>query len=360
LQPVFQRGILNLKRAPWAALPLIRVSAGIRCAYRAPVAENPYYRGLALPAPALGCTFCGAGSTQPPPIRDALAFAVRHVEAACRQRYAAGTELRFELLGHALWQRLEVLISALVRRGVRDAELSFMPRIDELLRSRSAVERCLPLMAERGLAMRIYSLGVENFSPAENLRLNKGITAAQVHEVTAFITAMTARWPGQFRFSVGELSMILFTPWTTLEDLRINLDNISRCPLICTPHALGQRLQIFPDRPIARLAAQDGLLVKDPRSPFYNSGCIVSFDQTELPWRFLHPEVAPLCRLGLELSLVHTGAPGAAPQIRTIAASLSDFTTARSDPLALFRRAVDTIARHPKTASLADLLRRLC
>ena len=55
-----------------------------------------------------------------------------------------------------------------------------MPRIDEILDAREAIRRCLPLLAKNGLALRFYGTGVENFSADENMRMNKGITAAQV------------------------------------------------------------------------------------------------------------------------------------------------------------------------------------
>ena len=166
---------------------------------------------------------------------------------------------------------------------------------------------------------------------------------------------MTARWPAQFRFPFGEFSMILFTPWTTLQDLRINLDNIARFPLVCGPPTLSRRLQIFPGRPIERLARKDGLVVKALRSPFYNSGCIVSSDQAEVPWRFRHREIGLLCRLGQVLSLVHDGRPAEDPDSRIMTAALAASPDTPREPMALFRRAVDAVARNPKIGSLAEL-----
>lgn len=331
LQPLFHSRVLNGARAPWAGRPLIRIPAGPRCAYRSSLARNRFYRRLTLPTPFVGCAFCGAQNPKDKePPWDPIILAVKLAVAAMQRRSPSGGERRFDLIGHALWQRLDELITALVQNGVKGAELSFMPRIDELLRARPLIERCLPLLAENRLALRVWSLGVENFSPAENLRLNKGITAEQVHEAASFITAMTARWPDQFRFPPKGLSMILFTPWTSLEDLRINLDGIARCPLLDGPVILGQRLQIFPGLPIARLAEADGLLIKKTKRPFYNAGCITSFGQEELPWRFRHPEVGALWRLGSALSARYRAAP-------------SD----EREPMSVFRRTLETIARRP-------------
>jgi hypothetical protein len=360
LAPSFARRVLN--RAPWAARPLIRVVAGTRCSYRSRVAENRAYRRLGLPMPAMGCAFCQAGAIPVESyVKDEVAFAARAVAAAVGARARAGVETRFEFIGSALWRRCDELIAALVRLGVRGAELGFMPRIDELLEKKAALARLLPQMAGPGLALRLYGMGVENFSPAENLRLNKGITAEQVRQAADFIVRATARWPDQFRYPYKHLSMILFTPWTTLRDLRLNVAGIGRCPLIHHAAALRGRLQLFPGRPITRLAEKDGLLTRKSGERFYNSGCITRADKSEIPWRFAHPEVGVLWQLARRLSIDRPGRsvdglPAEEPEARAVAALLTSPPGLPPDPLPLFRRALAVVARRPRITSLAELL----
>lgn len=356
LEPDFRREVLN--PAPWAADPLIRVVVGARCAYRTRVRDNPFYRGLEPAAATMSCAFCGTPA-QGDPVRDGAAFAARQVAAACRQRARPGVEMRFELIGARLWGRLEGFLAELVRGGVKGAELSFMPRVDEILDAREAIRRSLPLLAGNGLALRLYGTGVENFSPDENMRLNKGITAAQVHEAAAFIAETSARWPANFRFPVGTLGMILFTPWTTLEDVRVNVENIERCPLILARAVIGSRLQLFSGREVTRLAEKDGLIVKKTDADFYNSGCIISADQSEIPWRFAHPQVAALCELGRELYLHYFSGPRAEPRAREIADLVAREAALSPLPLAPFRRALEALARDPGIATLPQLLESL-
>lgn len=230
-----------------------------------------------------------------------------------------------------------------------------MPRLDEILAAREAISRCLPLLAENSLALRLYGAGVENFSPDENRRLNKGITAAQVHEAAAFIAETSARRPGQFRFQAGNLGMILFTPWTTLEDVRVNVENIERCPLILARAAIGTRLQLFQGRDVTRLAEKDGLIVKKPGAEFFNSGCITNADQSEIPWRFAHPQAAVLCELGRELSLHYFGEQRDTPRARTIAA-LAARESSSPSPLAPFRRGLEALRADPRIETLPELL----
>jgi hypothetical protein len=355
IRPDYRRALLN--RAPWADNPVVEVIGGHRCSYHAPVAANPFYRGLPLPA-AMGCSFClmPAPKGSRPRIADPSAFAVRQIAALSRRRTAAGAEKRVNMCGFELWRGLEPLVRALVRAGVRGMELDFMPRLDELLASRAAVERVLPLLAENGIALRVNGLGVENFSPEENARLHKGISAAQVHEATAFLLACARRWPGHFRLPFGGLGMILFTPWTTLGDLRINLDNIERCPLIDRPFALGRRLMLFPGAPVAALAERDGLIAGSGEGIFYNAGCKIDADRDEIPWRFAHPEIGVLWDLARRISSDRFNIPDDDPVKRAADAFIPKTSSVPFDPLPLFREAVDAVERRPGVGSALDLL----
>ncbi len=355
IRPSYRRKLLN--KAPWAANPVIEVIGGHRCSYHAPVAGNPFYRGLGLPS-SMGCAFCQMPDMKTARwgVKDATAFAARQIAALSRQRRAAGGEARLSLCGFELWRRLEELALALVRDGVRGVELNFMPRLDEVLAARGAIERVLPLLAGNGISLRINGLGVENFSPDENMRLHKGITAEQVHEASAFLISCSERWPGTFRLPFGGLGMILFTPWTTLKDLRVNLDNIERCPLIDRPFALSRRLMLFPGAPVTKLAERDGLLAKSGDGVFYNAGCKTDADKNDLPWRFARPEVAVLWSLARRISSDRYNIPDEDPVKRAVEPLFSRPSAAPFDPLPLFRRAVDAVERRPETGSALELL----
>ena len=360
LEPVFRRKRLN--RAPWLTPPFIRVLAGTYCAYLTKTADNPFYRELASAPAQMSCSFCESGPGRRKgraAAEDAVAFATRQITAACGERLEEDGELRFEVSGSDLWRRLEDFVELLVWKGVSSAELLFMPRVDDLLAARAAIERCLPLLAGRKLAMRVYGMSVENFSAAENLRLNKGITAAQVHEAAAFMLRTNQAWPEQFRLSPGGLSMILFTPWTTLTDLRLNLDHIERCPLIDPAFALSRKLQLFPGRPVTLLAENDGLVINDRDKHFYNAGCMTRAGQDDLPWRFRHPEVGVLWRLSRRLSCDRRRMPEGDAESKAVAAFLERAGQGASKPLAVFRMAVEAAAVHPETDSVCGLLERM-
>jgi hypothetical protein len=356
IRPSYRRKLLN--KAPWAANPTIEVIGGHRCSYRAPVAGNPFYRDLGLPSASMGCSFCQMPDmkTSRRAIADPAAFAVRQIAALSRQRPEAAGEKRLNLCGFELWRRFEELVRALVGEGVRGVELNFMPRLDEVLAARGTIERVLPLLAGSGISLRINGLGVENFSPDENARLHKGITAEQVHQASAFLIACSERWPGTFRLPFGGLGMILFTPWTTLADLRVNLDHIERCPLIDQPFALSRRLMLFPGAPVTALAERDGLIAKEGEGLFYNAGCKTDADRDEIPWRFARPEIGILWSLARRISSDRFNIPDDDPEKRAAAAFIDKASSAPFDPLPLFRRAVDAVELRPETGSALELL----
>lgn len=357
LEPVYRRERLNA--ASWLTPPFVRVLAGTYCSYLTKTADNPHYKGIAGVPPAMSCAFCDSGpggKAGAPPAKDAAAFAARQILAACAERGASPEALRFEVSGSDLWGRLEEFLSALVDGGAERAELLFMPRLDDLLAARAAVERSLPLLKAKGLSMRLYGMSVENFSAAENARLNKGVSAEQVHAAAAFLRETARRWPETFLPPSGGLSMILFTPWTSLEDLRVNLEHIERCPLIDHAFALSRRLQLFPGRPVTLLAQRDGLVTAERADHFYNAGCMTGADQDDLPWRFLHPELETLWRLARRLSCDAPRLPADDADGAAVAAFLA--TAGAVKPLELFRRAVAAVERAP-AGSVAGLLERL-
>jgi hypothetical protein len=143
-------------------------------------------------------------------------------------------------------------------------------------------------------------MGVENFSESENERLNKGITLAQVDEFLALAQRWEDAYPGVFMpFKAGqdqiELGFILFTPWTTLTDVRINLECATARHFCATGYWLYSTLDIQEMEPMYRLAEQAGDLLVErfpDRGQFYG----VFLNETEVghlvPWRFRDSKVA--------------------------------------------------------------------
>jgi hypothetical protein len=281
-----------------AARPFIKVLCGSPCLYRKPLARNPHFAGVDLSGAAkdFGCSFCESGSGP-----EAAGKADQHLASALRQVAAAARSLRgsaalppFMLTGGIVFLRLGEFFRRIMRMGLPPAQCFFSCRVDEFL-SRSAVIRgLLPRLRKRGHSIHLCNMGAENFSPAENARLNKGISNGQILRAHGIIRELEQRYPETFFFTRhGGFGFILFTPWTTLSDLAANLRMARVLGIPSDSFFFRTRLQLMPGRPITLLAERDGLTAPDFAAAMaFDSGCIERWDQSERPWRFRHPETA--------------------------------------------------------------------
>jgi len=175
-------------------------------------------------------------------------------------------------------------------------------RVDRLLKSREILRRLLPGLAERGRAIHIYVMGLENFCDEELLRLNKGFTGSQVIEAINALQELEQAYPQSFHYSSYRLfSVILFTPWTTLEMLHHNLRQIRRLQL---EDKIGNtflsRLRLHPDLAITALARSEGLLMASPDDQARILSQQKLFGE-ELPWRYRDPRMELIDRLALRI-----------------------------------------------------------
>jgi hypothetical protein len=284
--------------------PITIVSGGI-CGNLRRLARNPCFAGVDLGEVRghRGCSFC-MSATMPPysPARiDPLPLWERQLRRIQETAGATGRSRGvFEFFDYRAFRRIDEVAALVLRLGLPPSVLLFNPRIDDVLAVRERLERALPELGRAGHELRILSMGVENFSPVENERLNKGITVEQVDELLALARRWETTHPGVFLpFKAGhdqiELGFILFTPWTTLADLRLNLEHATARGFCPTGYWLYSTLDIQEMEPMYRLAQQDGDLLVE-RFPDRAQVYGVFLNETEVghlvPWRFRHSEVA--------------------------------------------------------------------
>ena len=359
--------------------PFVHVVAGPGCLYHRPLRRNPRYRDVDLDAAHrdFGCSFCGVGrDTRYPYATAPVPLALKQVRAALatppEARRDGGVGVgQFVMTGAVLFHRLHELFAAVLEARLPPAEFLFACRIDELRRKAPRIDAVLPRLRAAGHTISIANMGVENFSPEENERFNKGITADDVAAVLEHVTRWERDYPGTFRFhETGGFGFILFTPWTRLDDLRINLREAERFGVHPDSFFFVSRLQLHRGRPIHRLAERDGVLLAEGDDPAgsvlapYQTSSVMSVHDDDLPWRFVHPEVAPV--YGLFLRIHQASARGVE---RKVAPDDPDFVRVRRlrarlplalrSPYPLLGAAVDAAAAHPEVRRVDALLDRL-
>ncbi len=282
--------------SPEGAPEIFEIHTGTACVYAAPIHANPFFKELKDPAVRAigGCSFCPSRPWVQPFHRRPIDLALDHMRAAERDRPRRnGEERQYIFSSGQLFVQLKVFGEALLSLDLPPSTFLFSARIDELLDREDTIHALLPRFADRGHRLGIQRIGVENFSEVENARFNKGVTPDQIDRAFRAVRRLEETWPEHFLFrQLGGFGFILFTPWTTLDDLEVNLRKAREHEIDAWGFFLQSRLQLLPGRAITALAEHEGLTVDAAQDHAFFSGCIQFGDVHERPWRFRDPTVA--------------------------------------------------------------------
>ncbi len=284
-----QRKTLSKSRANEARATVLSNSG---CAYRGVPNKTGVFDGVEMPSEVstAGCTFCDASGYERMSEGDAIALLVRQVRALLEQRPSVR---EIAIKDDYAVRFIARLGDALRPLDLGDREILLSARADYLLEMRADIEEALAGRFPAKLGF--YLIGFENFADAELVRFNKGMSAAQLERSVALMNEWSERFVGRFRVTPSG-GFILFTPWTTLEDLRVNADVMRRLGFArFRGKALLSRLRLYPHLPLYWLAKRDGLLLdrfaRDDESDASRRGY-----EADHPWRYLHPKVGEVHR----------------------------------------------------------------
>lgn len=290
--------------------PLISIASGVLCGNRRRLRDNPMFKGI-LPTASVpgapdgghhGCSFCGSDRA---PLTSSGADIPALVEKQFRGILkTAGEGGRnkglYEFYDIQAFWKFDEVFEAILRLKVPPSVFLFNPRVDDVLRAKDRIAKTLPALAKAGHEVRILSMGIENFSEQESRRFNKGITTAHVDGFLALAKEWGSAYPSVFKpFRGGsekiELGFILFTPWTTLADLRVNLEHAAARDFTEKGYWLYSTLNIRPGDPLSLLAKKDGGILG---AGFSDKGQLFGLFKNEgdgekvVRWRFRDAKVA--------------------------------------------------------------------
>jgi hypothetical protein len=270
------------------------------CTWLRSVENNPHFRGLDLSGleHPLGCSFCCTSlGTVPENPLSAIDVLLKQLRRYNETIPDSARSHRFMVTSGHLFHGLDDFLRGLLGLSLPPSTFLLTCRVDEFLRGVGALDARLPEIAKAGHSLHLWQVGLENFSPEENLRFNKGLSTDQIVEMLKWTDNLEQRWPETFAFRrYGGFGTILFTPWTRIEDLRINVDSFRRHRLT---GMLTTRLILRRGTPLERLAERDGLVGRASHLegiPSWGT-CITTFGEEELPWHFQSREVAEVYAL---------------------------------------------------------------
>lgn len=282
----------------WARTFSIVGNAG--CPYRADARDNPLYAGVEIPERyGRGCAFCTTGNWSE--ASPAPKTAERVLEQLRYVRREAPELDRLVLKDQNPFGWLTEVVERCVEEGLGSFSLLLETRVDWFLRNERRFERALELAARADIRLCPFLIGIENFSPPELARFNKG-TSAEANE--RFLNTLAA-WDerhGALDLSHAAFGFVLLTPWTTLEDLRTNLQVLERTGFDRRRgHLLVSRARLYPDTALYYLAERDGLLEERHASVESDNARRYGYFPAS-PWRFASPVVARFAELAAELT----------------------------------------------------------
>jgi hypothetical protein len=271
------------------------------CPYQNDARENPLYAGTEIPAQfGRGCAFCTTGNQYEgrpnPETAASILEQIRYVRA-----HAPELQL-LVLKDQNPFGYLTEVIEHCETEGLSDFTLLLETRAEWFLRNAKRFDRALAVARQINVRIAPFLVGIENFSQPELDRFNKGITVATNIEFLETLWRWKEEYGEALDLGHTAFGFILFSPWTTMQDLAANLAGVRRTRFDrLRGSILLARARLYPDTALFYLAERDGLLVDDFASEGDNASRRYGYYPSH-PWKHAHPEVSHFAALATELA----------------------------------------------------------
>jgi hypothetical protein len=314
------------------ALPPARtfsVTGNGGCPFQLDARQNALYAGIHIPdGIGRGCAFCTTGNHyEGRPNAETAASVFEQI----RYVRANAPELtRLVLKDQNPFSYLTEVIERCEAEQLTGFTLLLETRAEWMLRNAARFERALAVALRIGVRIAPFLVGIENFSQAELDRFNKGTTVAANIEFIDALWAWKARHGEALDLDHTAFGFILFTPWTTIDDLEANLSAIRRTRFDrLRGSVLLSRVRLYPDTALYYLAERDGLLADQFESEDHDASRRYGYYPSR-PWRHLHADVAHFAALATRLAERN----GSRDMVNLFQALLDEYRAAPADWMA--------------------------
>ena len=262
------------------------------CPFADDPAKNPHYAGLDLDATPtlarLGCAFCPAGGDYQKRPDEEVIDSLLEQAVFYLDRLPSLRDL--VIIDQHATRYLKDLLLAAHTRGLRGVTWMFSARADAFVREVARVRDAAAIAANNGDRLALYLSGFESFCDRELDRYNKGADVATLLTAVRQMRALTMQHHGAFDHAAARgHSLILWSPWTTPEDLLETTSAMRREGLLDLFEDIGKnRLRLYEDLPITLAAARDGALTSTWDEGDEGAAAQKGYS-VERPWSFLDP-----------------------------------------------------------------------
>ncbi|MBM4389098.1 MAG: hypothetical protein FJ088_15270, partial [Deltaproteobacteria bacterium] len=212
-----------------------------------------------------------------------------------------------------LFERLEsvnaltVCIRAMEEHGMTGrVRMLIAARANQVQALERCIERHFKLNPGSGASFGVYASGFESFSGEDLLLYNKGIKPLDCFRALNIFRGLKERFPDNFSYS--GITFILFTPWTTLENLHLNLGLIRFLGMTRKEagNAFQSRIRLHPLLSITALAERENLIADRETDPVLIMNRRKLFG-SERAWKFKDERLRPVSRVVLRYDLLESG-----------------------------------------------------
>jgi hypothetical protein len=281
-------------------LPLVpTLCIGPSCTYSRSIRSNPCFEGVHLGVEVrdVGCAFCEHFALDDTSDRFTYKTLREQFESLRRTCSFPPGRLTVRLVGDNLIRQFVKVVDVLTTLDLPALDLALECRTDHVVLFRRHLAAALKKLADSHHRIHFCLVEVENFARPELERMNKGVNPLLNLEAIRTLLELEQTFPDSFEFRTrAGLRIILYTPWTTLNDLSLNLRLIRTCGMEGLTGKAFSRMRLTPVMAMTALARRDGLLVDEfPDRVFETATTDIA--EAELPWRFAFQEVEAACGL---------------------------------------------------------------
>lgn len=288
----------NVAATEMDVLPFIH--CGVECTYNRSYKANPFFE----PADLLecdrtgGCAFCRRPPHDPARMPDLIPTLKKQLRQLRATGPTFGRRQRIRLVGEPVMEHILAVTDAILEAQFAPSDFLLDSRADTLVRMAPALSEAIGRLAAAGHSYHMCLIGIENFCTAELVRYNKGLDAATNLRAARTLFELEARFPGAFAFREhGGLSLITLNPWTSPEQLDLNLTVVELLGLEQVAGKLfNGRLRLYHGLPLEARARREGLLTDSYDDPLLDTARHTFYEQ-EVPWRFANPLMEPINRI---------------------------------------------------------------
>lgn len=279
---------ININRLAREFRPLPHLILYNECNYKRSIINNSLYEDIDLPdySKKTGCSFCVRPDLFKKEQFDRNKI-VSHIKSAINTTPWNGFRPRLRIIGEIIAFNIDEFFKLILANKIDNIDFLFNFRVDNFLKSRDKIETGLKLISKTKNRFALALVGIENFSNKELLLYNKGFKNCDIFNFLKFVFELKNKYKEHFEYEeYGGFSLILFNPFTTLEDLRLNYHLIKYLNIenLCGK-LFTSRIRLYKELPIYHLAKRDNLIIKRYKDKKLDTASW-NFYKDEIPWRY--------------------------------------------------------------------------